>query len=329
MAEALAGVLWVALWIYTLSAGADFGGGVWDLFASGPRASRQREAIERAIAPIWEANHVWLILIVVVLFGAFPAAFSALAIGCHLPLVLMLIGIVLRGSAFVFRQYGGGGAAQERRWGLLFAIASAVTPIFLGMVLGAVTMGMHLDFDAPGGVSLLSTAWARPFPISVGLFALSIFAFLAATYLTVESTDPALQGDFRRRAMITSATTVLTGLLCAWLARVEAEAFFGRLLSLSLHSPLGVATALSALAAFAALARGHYRAARALAVGEVTLILLGWGAAQYPMLIAPHLTIRDAAAASPTLELLGVILLVGSVVLFPSLYWMIRVFKAR
>src|ERR1700737_4839204 len=134
--EIIAGILVLALNAYVLTGGADFGGGVWDLFASGPRRDAQRTLIAKAIGPIWEANHVWLILVVVILFTAFPAAFATLGIILHIPLSLMLIGIVLRGSSFVFRSYGARDDATERRWGRVFAIASLVTPLLLGVIVG-------------------------------------------------------------------------------------------------------------------------------------------------------------------------------------------------
>src|SRR5581483_1598761 len=123
-ASLIAAVMLAALVLYALLAGADFGGGVWDLLAFGPRAKQQRALIEHALAPVWEANHVWLILIVVLLFTAFPAAFAALMTGLHTPLMLMLLGIVLRGSAFVFRQYGAGSERASLMWGRVFAVAS-------------------------------------------------------------------------------------------------------------------------------------------------------------------------------------------------------------
>src|ERR1044071_7297077 len=130
----LAGIILVALTAYVLFAGADFGGGVWDLLASGLRKRAQRELVQSAIGPVWEANHVWLILAIVLLFTCFPAAFARIAITLHIPLTLMLIGIVLRGSAFVFQSYGGGG-------GRVFATASLVTPVLLGISVGAVASG--------------------------------------------------------------------------------------------------------------------------------------------------------------------------------------------
>src|ERR1041385_2079967 len=130
-----------SLVIYALLAGADYGGGVWDLFAFGPRARKQRELIAEAISPVWEANHVWLILVIVILFTAFPPAFAAIATALHIPLSLMLIGIVLRGTAFTFRTYDVQRDNVQRRWSLIFSIARMLTPILLGIILGAIASG--------------------------------------------------------------------------------------------------------------------------------------------------------------------------------------------
>src|SRR5689334_12972730 len=141
LAYVLAGTVLVALTAYALLGGADFGGGVWDLFAAGPRRDRQRALIAHAIGPIWEANHVWLILAIVLLFTCFPPAFALLGTVLHLPLTLMLAGIVLRGSAFAFRSFDTERARAQQQWGRLFAVASLITPIVLGVAIGAVATG--------------------------------------------------------------------------------------------------------------------------------------------------------------------------------------------
>ena len=153
-------VMLAALTLYALFGGADYGGGVWDLFASGPRRQAQRDLISRAIGPVWEANHVWLILVVVVLFTAFPDAFYVVMTRLHLPISLMLVGIVLRGSAFTFRTYDLSPGA-DHRWNHRFSIPSAITPILLGSIIGSIATG---KLEAPGGPSL----WFSPFPMAVG-----------------------------------------------------------------------------------------------------------------------------------------------------------------
>ena len=179
---ALAAVIGTALCLYFLLGGADFGGGVWDLLATGPRAAAQRRAVEDAIGPVWEVNHVWLILVVVVLFTGFPAAFAAISVAMHVPLTLFLIGVVLRGSAFAFRGVHAAGRAAERRLGLVFSIASLVAPVLLGMVVGALVSGRIRVEDAIV-TSGFFAPWLAPFPVATGLFALALCAYLAATYL--------------------------------------------------------------------------------------------------------------------------------------------------
>jgi cytochrome d ubiquinol oxidase subunit II len=174
----------LALNAYVLMGGADFGGGLWDLLASGPRRDAQRTLIADSLAPIWEANHVWLIVVIVVLFTGFPSAFSTLGIVLHIPISLFLIGIVLRGSAFVFRSYGSRDDARRKQWGLTFAIASSVTPILLGAIIGSLASGSVAaaarDVGTASFGAVFVRPWLAPFPIVVGLLALALFAYLAA-----------------------------------------------------------------------------------------------------------------------------------------------------
>ena len=302
-----AGAMLVGLVFYTLTGGADFGGGVWDLFARGPRAAAQRKTIEHALAPVWEANHVWLIFVIVVLFTAFPPAFARLGTDLHVPLTLMLVGIVLRGSAFVFRQYGG-----LTRWGTVFAVSSAVTPIFLGITLGAMTAG---------------PAWWRPFPLAVGVLAVVTFAFLAAVYLCVEAAGE-VREDFRRRALAAAVAMIVAAVACALVAGAGAARFGERLFGSTWSAPLLGGAALAIAGAIAALVTRRFRLARVAAGAAVTLVVVGWGAAQYPVLLAPDLTLARAAAPAVTMRVLVPVLVGGAAVLLPCLWWLMRVFKS-
>ena len=326
--EIIAGVVAIALNAYVLTGGADFGGGVWDLFASGVRRERQRELIADSIAPIWEANHVWLIVVVVVLFTGFPSAFSMLGTVLHIPLTIMVIGIVLRGSAFVFRSYGPYG---RNRWGRAFAIASVITPLLLGTIIGSVATGAVADAtDKIGGAGSFTEVfvapWAGPFPAAIGLFALALFAFLAATYLTLDAPDEELREDFRTRALAGAGAVFVCAALALLLAHSAAPrvaiGVVGALL-------IQASTATAAITAIAALWLRHYRLARIAAAAQVSLILWGWLIAQYPYLIPPALTIRDAAAPAVTLRLLAVGLAAGAVILLPSLQYLLRTFKTK
>jgi len=324
----LAAVMIAALIIYALLGGADYGGGVWDLFAFGKRAPAQRALIAQAIGPVWEANHVWLILVIVVLFTAFPPAFAAISIALHIPLTLLLIGIVLRGTTFTFRAHDAQRDDVQRRWSLLFSIASIITPVLLGIVLGAIASGT-IRVENGVVVSGFLKSWLAPFPLAVGFFALSLFAFLAAVYLTVEASENELQEDYRLRAMIagivvgilavtvfilagTGAPTVRAGISRSWWA-------------LGLH----LFTAVFAVGAFYGLWSRKYRLARICTAAQVTLILVGWALAQFPYLVEPDMTIYSAAAPRSTLQLLVIALAAGVLVLFPSYYYLFRIFKGE
>jgi len=325
-ALALGGVMILALTAYALLGGADYGGGVWDLLATGETADRQRATIARAIAPVWEANHVWLILVVTVLFNAFPPAFAHLGIYLHVPLALALVGIILRGSAFVFRAYGPAGTVASA-WGRVFAVASLLTPVLLGVAVGAVTEG-RIDPAAGGFWALYVAPWLTPFALAVGAFALVLFAFLAAVYLTLEADAREVAEAFRTRALVAGALTgvlALTVFLLAGQAPHVRHALTGSAWAWPLH----VVTGLCAISAFVLLWTRRYWWARAATAAQVTLILWGWALAQYPYLIRPDVPLHDSAAPRPVLVLLLAILAIGALVLVPSLVYLFRVFAPR
>jgi len=325
LALAVAAAALLSLVAYALLGGADLGGGLWDLLASGPRRREQRDLVEHAIGPIWEANHVWLILVLVVLFTGFPAAFAAISTTLFVPLTVLLLGIVLRGAAFTFRAYGEAGDAVQRRWGLVFSAASVLAPLMLGATVGALASG-QLRLGAEGEPLGGPMAWLSPFSAATGLLALSLFGFLAAVYLTLEASGP-LRDDFRRRAIGAGGATFVTALAAAALSLREAPLLFAGLTARPWSLPLHAATGLAALGAFWALFTGRFRAARLLAAAQVALIVLGWGASQYPYLVVPDVTLASAAAPPRTLALLLLALGLGALTLIPSLWLLFRVFK--
>jgi cytochrome d ubiquinol oxidase subunit II len=327
---ALGAAIFVALCLYFLLAGADFGGGVWDLLASGPRAERQRAAVAHAIGPVWEANHVWLILVVVVLFSGFPRAFAAVSVALHVPLTLFLVGVVLRGAAFAFRGFDATSDRGQRRWGRVFSVASTISPVLLGMSVGALASGrirVARDGLVSGG---FFAPWLTPFSVALGVFALALCAFLAATYLTVEleGAERELAEDFRRRALGAGVVVGAAALAALLIAGEGAPLVRETLAARAWRWPFHVATGLAAVLALASLARRRYRVARAAAVAQTILILCGWAASQYPFLVVPDVTLASAAASPATRALLLVALAVGVPVLAPSLVVLFRVFKA-
>ena len=334
----VAGVMLATLAVYTLTGGADFGGGVWDLLASGARAEEQRRLIARTLAPIWEANHVWLILIIVLLFVGFPPVFAAVTTALHVPLSVMLVGIVLRGSAFTFRAYDLKAGAGARRWRRVFEVASLITPVTLGVTLGALG---HIRVNpvvlVDGGCVRMAPAlplvltdfvseWWAAFPLAVGGFTLAVCAYLAAVYLANEADDRELAEVFRVRALISAGAVGVTALLAF---SVSAPHIQADLTASAWAGPLHVATGVAAVAAIALLWLRRFAAARVAAAAQVTLIVLGWGLAQYPELAIPGLTIAECGAPRSVLVPMLVTLGIGSAVLVPALIYLFAVFKAH
>lgn len=333
-------VMAFALILYVLLGGADFGAGVWDLLATGsPEEKRQmRLRIGEAISPIWEANHVWLILLVVVLFTCFPPAFAAITTALHIPITIALLGIVMRGASFAFRKYTPPGRRKtRRRWGIAFSIASVVTPLCLGVIAGTAVAG-QLRWDENGVYqSGFFEPWLNWFPWCVGVMTLTIFIYLAAVYLCVELV---LESDGRPRSQsmlnslrfraICSAVAVAIAATAAWLVgRQEAETFMGKLSGSRWSFPLLTATALAGGAAVAALIGRRFILARACAVAQVILLILGYARATHPHVIVPQFTFDNTAAPYRTQQLVAWAVAGGAVLLFPSLWYLFRVFKGR
>jgi cytochrome d ubiquinol oxidase subunit II len=308
---------------------------VWDLFAAGDRGDKQRDLIAQAIGPIWEANHVWLVVVVVLCFTGFPSAFATLGTVLHIPLTLLLIGVVMRGSAFVFRSYGSRSWEQRRRWGHAFAIASTITPLLLGIVIGALStgaVGRAAEAVAAGPASFADVyvhPWFAGFPVAVGLMALSQFAMLAAVYLTLETRDAELQDDFRRRALAAAGAVFVTAFGALAIAHHEAPMMRAGLMQSPWALPFQIGTGIAAVTAIWALWTRRYRAARLAAAAQVSLIVWGWALSQYPYVIPTTLTIRDAAAPTITLKIVLWALAAGGAILVPSLVYLRKTFAAR
>ena len=327
--DVAAALLALSLNAYVLFGGADFGGGVWDLLATGPRRARQREVIAHAIGPIWEANHVWLILAIVLAFTCFSPVFARIMTVLHIPLSLMLVGIVLRGSAFTFRTYDDEHDAAQRQWGRIFSSASVLTPLLLGISLGAVASGRVVAPIRGTFAERFVEPWLTPFAFGVGLLTVALFAFLAAVFLTLETRDRELVEDFRRRALGAGVAVFLASALVLLLSFQAAPLLSRGLTGSGWALPLHLATAASAIAVFAALWTRRFRLARVLVGLQVSLIFWGWTVSQYPYLVPPDLTIDGAAAPEITLRLTLWALGLGTLVLAPSLVYLFRVFKSE
>jgi cytochrome bd ubiquinol oxidase subunit II len=305
-AEVVAGVLVVVLTAYAVLGGADFGGGLWDLLAGGTRrGAAPRALIDRSVGPVWEANHVWLIIALVVLWTCFPAAFATVFTALFVPLSLAAFGVVLRGAGFAFR-------AQVRRLraeavaGGVFALSSLLTPFFMGAVIGAIAAG-HAGPDGR-----LAASWTGPTALLTGALFVAAAAYLAATFLTVEAGragDAGLRRYFLRRAVLAGlAAGVLAGATMLVL-RATAPTLAGRLLA-GPALPLVALSVLAGLAVLVLLVRGVTVGVRPVAATAAVAVVWGWAVAQYPDLL-PGLPI--AAAAAPTPALVAELVVAGAV----------------
>ena len=327
----IAVVMGVALNGYLLLGGADFGGGVWDLLATGPRREQQRALIADSMGPVWEVNHVWLILVVVLLFSCFPPVFATISVELHIPLTLMLVGIVLRGSAFTFRHYDAPRDGVQHRWGLVFSISSVLTPALLGICVGAIASGAVVTASRLEGASFAArfiVPWANPFVLSLGVLALALCAFLAAVYLTFEAGDDVqLQDDFRRRAIGAAAVVFVAAFSALGFSGAYAPVVRRTMAVLDVSLLLHLATGAFVVCAIVALVRRRWRIARVFAAAHVSCFVWGWAFSTYPWILPPDVTFAEAAAPDAVLQLILVALALGVVVLSPSLVWLFRVFK--
>jgi cytochrome d ubiquinol oxidase subunit II len=325
LADITLAVLWVGVTAYILFGGADFGAGFWDLLAGGDRrGAAQRGLIEHSIGPVWEANHVWLIFVVVMLWTGFPTVFAALASTLYIPVTMIALGIIARGAAFAFRKVSTE-LWQRRLFGAAFAFSSVATPFFLGAVAGAVA-----SERVPPGIATgnLLTSWLNPTSTLTGTLSVGITAYLAAVFLTRDAQRAdahELAEGFRRRAL---ATGVLVGILSitglAVLAgdapRLFAELTRTRAIWLVALSVVEGASSLALLWCRA------YLAVRLTASLAVVGLLWAWGAAQYPYLL-PGTTVASSAATDSVLAATLISLAAGSLLLVPSLWWLYHTFQ--
>jgi len=316
-ADVVAVILWLGVTIYAVLGGADFGAGLWDLIAGdAKRGERPRELIDASIGPVWEANHTWLIFDLVILWSAFPLAFSSLMSTLFVPLTLAAFGIILRGSGFAFRKYTRP-LAGRRAFGATFALSSVITPFFLGTALGAIASGRVPAGNAAGD---LWTSWLNPTSLLVGGLAVASGAYVAAVFLVAAArrrNDAGLERYFRRRAL--GMGIVAGGLSVAGLVVLQADApvLYAGLAGRGL--PLVVVSVILGSTTLLLLARGVTRGIRAIAAGAVTAIVWGWGLAQLPAILPGSLTIDAAAAPAGTLDALIVISIAAAVTIGPSL----------
>jgi cytochrome d ubiquinol oxidase subunit II len=312
----------IGLTLYTILGGADFGAGFWQLFAGrGERGARVREFAHQSMGPVWEANHVWLIFVLTVLWTSYPEAFASIASTLAVPLFVALLGIMFRGAAYAIRS---GARSDRERGGIdtIFSISSILTPFALGAAIGGIATNRVPVGNAVGH---LFTSWLNGTSIFLGVLAVSSCAYLAAVYLAADAARdgrPRLERDFRARALVAGTITGALAIAGVFILKGDRHALLHSLLAG--RALAGVLTSFSAGLATLVLVYGRrYRPARYCGAVAVAAIVAGWALARWPTILA-GLTVREAAAGHNTLVWVVVCVLVGAVILVPSLGLLFR-----
>lgn len=324
--------LWVAILLYLLMGGADFGAGIIELFTTKKNQERTRRTMYRAIGPIWEANHMWLIIVIVILFVGFPSIYTTMSVNLHLPLVGMLLGIIARGTAFTFRNYDAVTDELQVVYNRIFMYASCLTPMFLGIIAGAAVSG-KIDPVAGNYLDAYIFSWLNFFSVAVGLFTVSICGFLASIYLIGETENEQDVQRFKIKARTTNIAAAVAGILVFIAAKLDGvplpEWLFG--------NPVGITAIAAATISLALLwyllSKGKKIIIRVLAGFQVTMILLAITYQHFPNIVllkgGQYLSLTDGSAPEKTIYTLAMALLIGSLFILPALFYLVYDFQHK
>ena len=323
--------LWVAILLYLLLGGADFGAGIIELFTSRKNKSKTRKTMYKAIGPIWEANHMWLIITIVILFVGFPVIYSTMSIYLHIPLAIMLLGIIARGTAFSFRNYDAIVDDMQVLYSRIFVYASVVTPLFLGIIAGSAVAG-RIDPGATTFADAYIFSWLHWFSLAVGIFTVSICGFLAAVYLIGETETEEERHRYIEKAKTSNGAAIVSGALIFWAAMVEhiplTDWLFGNKIGIICIS----AAALSLVLLWYLLYNKRTKVLRLLAGFQITMILITITYQHYPNIVL----LKGGGTLSllthgddKTIAALAWALMLGSVFILPALFYLIYSFQKK
>lgn len=326
------GFLWLALLLYLLLGGADFGAGIIELFTSEDNKVKTRRISYQAIGPVWEANHMWLIIAIVILFVGFPEIYSTMSIHLHIPLVVMLLGIIARGTAFAFRNYDAVVDNMQKVYNKIFVYSSFITPLFLGIIAGSAVSG-QIDPHANTFVAAYISSWLNWFSVSIGFFTASLCGFIAAVFLIGEARDDSERRRFVRKAMQMNVAAVISGsivFLCAIADDIP-------LVNWVFGSPVGIAAVaaatISLIVLWLMIYKGRARTLRLLAGFQITMILLTVTYKHYPNIVilkhGGYLSLLENRGDDKTIAALGIALIIGSCFILPALIYLIYSFQKR
>lgn len=321
-----------SFFLYVLLGGADFGAGIVELFTSEKNKKVTRDTIYRVIGPIWEANHIWLIILVVILWIAFPVYFNVIIIYLHVPFTLVLLGITMRGVAFVFRHYDAVVDKSQVLYNWMFRISSLITPIFLGMSFGALVRGkisLTEDFANVQFADIFITPWLNAFTLLVGLFYAALCAFLASTLLIGE-TKGAVRKFFSRKSATFTVVLVVLGFVLITYGYLNQIKFIEDFI----HNPISIgAVILSAILLFPLwrfIRKGNRIGSRYLAGFQVVLVLFAALVAHFPYIIITEnkeLSLLEDVAPDVVIQNLAIMLLIGGFFILPGLLHLMKSFK--
>ncbi len=322
-------IMLLALTLYAILGGADFGVGIWEFSTVLQSSEKERSHVYKAIGPVWEANHVWLIFVLVILLNGFPGIFAALSRALWLPLLLALCGIVFRGASFIFRSYGKGSSQMQHVWEGVFAIASTATPLFLGASAGAIASGDAIFSDATQTDAAFLTGWISSLGVFTGFYAIGMCAYLSAVYLTREAHfagEDELEALWRQRAL---STGVWMGALSfGGLIIVAGEA---PQLALGFYNrgwPLVIVSLVCGIGSLVETWRRNVNLAVLAASLAVAAVLWGWGVSQYPTIV-PGISTAEAKAPDIVLWMMLAVIVTGGLFLFPALGYLFYIFKSQ
>lgn len=324
--------LWASIWLYLLLGGADFGAGILELFTSQNNRAKTRDTMYQAIGPVWEANHMWLIIAIVILFVGFPAIYTTMSINMHIPLTVLLLGIIARGTAFAFRHYDAVVDDWQVVYNRIFTWSSLITPLFLGIIAGSTVSGT-IDTEATNFLDAYVFSWLSWFSVTVGLFTVAICAFLAAIYLIGETDTEDEKRRFIQKARTANIAAVVFGAMVFIAAQVEnvplVEWIFGNAVGITAIA----AASISLFLLWYWLQKGKTQVLRVLAGFQVTMILITTTYKHFPNIVilkgGGYLSLMEHHGHQKTLQALGMALLLGSVFILPALFYLIYSFQKK
>lgn len=324
--------LWTSIWLYLLLGGADFGAGIIELVSKRENRNKTRRTMYRAIGPVWEANHMWLIIAIVILFVGFSRIYTTMSIFIHIPLTAMLLGIIARGTAFVFRNYDAVEDQMQEVYNRIFIYSSAITPFFLGII-AASTVSRKIDLAATDFLSAYVYSWLNVFGIAVGLFTVCICGFLAAIYIIGEVNNELDKQHFIRLAKKMVIAAFVSGAFVFLAAHYEKIPLLDWIFGHSYGNIAIIAASISLIILWRSLAQGHAILIRLLAGFQVSMILFATTYMHFPNIVL----LKDGSALSllvdngsaKTMEALALALLIGSVFILPALFYLLYSFEKR